>query len=73
MDCDLSNAIIDRDVVINAVCVFGGIDIKVPDNVEIVSEVAGVFGGIDVNKRNSSAPYKLYIEGVSIFGGIDII
>ena len=73
VDCDLSNAIIDRDVVINAVCVFGGIDIKVPDNVEIVSEVAGVFGGIDVNKRNSSAPYKLYIEGVSIFGGIDII
>ena len=33
--CDLRNAIIEKDVVINASSTFGGIDIYVPENVKI--------------------------------------
>lgn len=72
VDCDLRGAIIDQDCVINAACVFGGIDIKVPDNVQVINNSATVFGGIDVHKNNPTATHKLYIEGACIFGGIDI-
>lgn len=72
VECDLTKAIIDRDCVIKVSCAFGGIDIKVPDNVKVVNNVACIFGGVDVDKSNNNAPYTLYIEGVCTFGGVDI-
>ena len=71
IECDLSKAIIDRDCVINAACVFGGIDIKVPDNVKVVSNTVCIFGGVDVIGGNKNAPYTVYIQGACIFGGIE--
>ena len=72
VDCDLRGAIIDRDCVIKCCCVFGGIDIMVPDNVKVVTNTACVFGGIDVNKSNNSAVHTIYVEGACIFGGIEV-
>ena len=72
VECDLRGAIIDRDCVINATCVFGGIDIKAPSNVKVISDTTCIFGGVDVNKSNDNAMYTIYIEGVCLFGGIDI-
>lgn len=72
VECDVSNAIIERDTVINATCVFGGIDIRVSDNVKVVNNTTCVFGGVDVKSSNPNAPYTLYIEGACLFGGIDI-
>ncbi len=72
IDCDLRGAIIDRDCVIKVCCVFGGIDIKVPDNVKVVTNAAAIFGGIDVLKSNSTAEHTLYIEGLCTFGGVDV-
>ena len=72
VDCDIRHAIIDRDVVINATCVFGGIDIKVSDNVKVVNNTTCVFGGVDVRNSNPNAPYTLYIEGTCMFGGVDV-
>lgn len=72
VECDLRNAIIDKDVVIKACCVFGGIDIFVPDNVKIVTNTTCIFGGVDVNKENRLAEHTLYVEGICMFGGIDI-
>lgn len=72
VDCDLSRAIIDRDCVIRATCVFGGIDIKVPSNVKVVTNTACVFGGIDVNRDNKDGAYTIYVEGACVFGGIDV-
>lgn len=72
VECDLTKAIIDRDCVIKVTCAFGGIDIRVPDNVKVVNNVACIFGGVDVDKSNNNAPYTLYIEGVCTFGGVDI-
>ncbi len=72
VDCDLRGAIIDRDCVVKVCAVFGGIDIKAPDNVKVVSNVTSVFGGVDVKKSDSNGAHTLYIEGVCMFGGIDI-
>ena len=72
IDCDLRNAIIEKDCVINVCCVFAGIDIFVPDNVRIVNNTNAVFGGIDVIKHNKNFEYTIYIEGLCMFGGIDV-
>lgn len=72
IDCDLRGAIIDRDCVIKTCTVFGGIDIKVPDNVKVVSNVTCMFGGTEIKKSNSNGAHTLYIEGVCLFGGVDI-
>jgi predicted membrane protein len=72
VDCDIRHAIIDRDCVIKVCSVFGGIDIKVPDNVKVVTNTTSVFGGIDVHKSNPNGIHTLYIEGVCMFGGVDV-
>lgn len=59
---------------IRVFCLFGGEEIYVPEHVNVVSKAFGIFGGVS-NKAPSiadrSAP-TIIIEGVAIFGGIDI-
>lgn len=72
--CDLRNAIIDSDVVINVYAVFGGIEIYVPSNVKIKIKSTPIFGGIE-NKANTRADensYTIYINGTAIFGGVEV-
>ena len=61
--CDLRNAVIEQDCVIQASAIFGGIDIFVPDNINIKVSSNSIFGGVS-NKtedyRDDSAP-TLYI------------
>lgn len=70
---DLREAIIKKDVVINARAIFGGIDILVPENINIVVSSSSMFGGVD-NKReiNQDNKITIYVNGSSLFGGIDI-
>lgn len=70
---DLREAIIKKDVVINARVIFGGIDILVPENINVVVSSSSMFGGVD-NKReiNQDNKITIYVNGSSLFGGIDI-
>ncbi len=70
---DLREAIIKKDVVINARAIFGGIDILVPENMNVVVSSSSMFGGVD-NKReiNQDNKITIYVNGSSLFGGIDI-
>ena len=72
--CDLRNAVIEKDAVINACCIFGGIDILLPDNVNIKVSSSSIFGGIsDKNHKNRAEnAVTLYINGTCMFGGMDI-
>ena len=72
VDCDLRGAIIDRDCVIKVCAVFGGIDIIVPDNVKVVTNVSCIFAGVDNDVDGQNYVHTLYIEGACVFGGIDI-
>lgn len=72
VDCDLRNAIIENDCTIKVTVAFGGIDIMVPDNVNVVNNIPCVFGGTDVKNSNSNAEHTIYIDGFCAFGGIDV-
>ncbi len=74
VECDLRDAIIDRDVVINASAIFGGIDIFVPADVKVKIKSTSIFGGIE-NKASTEQEEKthtIYINGTALFGGIEI-
>ena len=50
VECDLRNAIIESDIVINASSTFGAIEIYVPSNVNIKTKSTSIFGGVS-NKQ----------------------
>lgn len=71
--CDLRNAVITKDCVIKCSAIFGGIDIFVPQNVNVKVNSTSIFGGISNKANNSSAnTVTIYIEGTCLFGGVDI-
>lgn len=72
--CDLRNAIIESDVVINASCTFGGIEIYVPSNVKIKIKSVPIFGGVDnkANTKTDENSYTIYINSTAVFGGVEI-
>ena len=71
--CDLREAKIKEDVVINASSVFGGIDIIVPDDVNIKIKSNSIFGGVDNKKKNNEdKKYTIYVNASCLFGGVDI-
>lgn len=73
VECDLRGAIIEKDCTIRATSIFGGIDIMVPQGVNVKVESTNVFGGTsDECEKTLDAPVTIYIEAVSIFGGVDI-
>ena len=76
IDAHLENAIIDHDVTINATAVFGGIDIYLPENVNVQVSSASVFGGVGNEKKgqiNIEGAPTVYINASGIFGGVDIL
>ena len=72
--CDLRNAIINSDQVINASSTFGGIDIFVPSNVQVKIKSTPIFGGVNDKASHTSNPEAptLYINATCIFGGVEI-
>ena len=59
---------------ISASAVFGGIDILVPDNVNVKVSSNSIFGGVSEKKHNpdNAGAVTLYINATCIFGGVDI-
>ena len=74
LKCDLRNAIIDSDVVINASSTFGGIEIYVPSNVKIKIKSIPIFGGVEnkANTKTDENSHIIYINSTAIFGGVEI-
>lgn len=72
--CDLKDAIIKEDVVINASSIFGGITIYVPEGVNIKITSNSLFGGVSDERKNkvTDGKYTIYINATAMFGGIEI-
>ena len=71
---DLRKAKIKEDAVINATAIFGGIDILVPDDVIIKTKSNSLFGGVS-NKKTTEAKSgspTIYVNGMALFGGVEI-
>ena len=73
IDLNLTEAQIQKDTLINVTSVFGGVDIKVPSNVNVKVKSTSIFGGVDnkVKKYTESLP-TIYVKAFCLFGGADI-
>ena len=74
MKCDLRKAIFQQDCAINATAVFGGIDIYVPDGVNVKINSTSIFGGVSHENHRADIPgaVTLYINATCMFGGVEI-
>lgn len=75
INLDLRSSMINEDVVIDCTSVFGGVDIHIPNDVNIKVSSTPIFGGVSNKKRTGNfingAP-TIYINAVCMFGGVDI-
>jgi hypothetical protein len=74
-DLDLTDAAFaGREVTITVFALFGGAQITVPPDVQVINDVFALFGGVD-NKATAPTPPGapvLRIRGFAMFGGIGI-
>lgn len=74
LELDLRQSIVEKDTIINATSVFGGIDIRVPENTNIKVKSTSIFGGVSNDTKNvqkDNIP-TIYINAFCMFGGVDL-
>lgn len=69
---DLRNAIIEGDCNVRANCIFGGITILVPENVNVKVNGSSIFGGTSNQTTDHPGAHTIYVKGNSIFGGVSV-
>ena len=74
VDLDLRKAKFEKDTVIKTFCLFGGIDIKVPEDVQIKIRSGFVFGGVSDDRKGdkNKGKHTIYLDAGGGFGGISI-
>lgn len=73
INLDLRKATFSKETVIKASCIFGGIDILLPDDVNVILKSTPIFGGVSNKLRHNKDNKKtVYIDAFCLFGGIDI-
>ena len=72
--CDLRGAVINGDCVINASTIFGGIDIYVPEGLNVKVSSNSIFGGVSGRERRNDPAnqHTLYLNATCLFGGVEI-
>jgi predicted membrane protein len=73
-ELDLRHAAIDGDAFLDVFAMWGGIDIRVPEEWTVVSHVLPLLGG-SVNKTRTvpgAVSHRLVVRGFAIMGGIEI-
>lgn len=72
-DLDMRDAVFEgREVTVYAFAVFGGIDITVPEGVEVRNQGVGIFGGFGgrgTTDIDPAAPVVI-VKGLALFGGV---
>jgi predicted membrane protein len=73
-EIDLRQSAINGDAVIDVLAVWGGIDIRVPEDWTVESRVVPLLGGVDDKTRPPQGPtvHRLTLRGFAIMGGIEI-
>ncbi|MBR2841224.1 hypothetical protein IKE80_00335 [Candidatus Saccharibacteria bacterium] len=74
VELDLRNAKFTKDTVIKAFALFGGIDIIVPEDVQVKIKSGFIFGGISDDRKSTSTKgkYTIYLDAAGGFGGVTI-
>lgn len=73
VDCDLRGALIENDCTVNAVALFGGVDIFLPEGVNVEITSTSFFGGASSEKHINlpDNPHTVYVKAFCLFGGVD--
>lgn len=71
---DLRKAVIESDCIINLCAIFGGVDILLPEDVNVKISSTSIFGGVSDKRENKTnkAEHTIYINATCMFGGADI-
>ena len=74
VEVDLRNAAINGEAVIDVFAMWGGIEIKVPENWTVIGRVTPLMGGVEDKTRapQNATTNRLIIRGVVVMGGIEI-
>jgi len=75
IELDLRDATFESQVaVITGLRCFGGVEITVPEGVEVRNETMSIFGGTDIQDVGGPRPGApvLVIKGLNLFGGISV-
>jgi len=73
--CDLRNATLKKDVIINASSIFGGITLYIPENTNVKLVSTPIFGGVSDERKkhnNKDADVTIYVNAICMFGGIEL-
>lgn len=73
-ELDLRGSIIVEDVTIDATAIFGGVEIYLPDDVNVKLTSTALFGAAENGVKRAEVPEwpTVYIRATSIFGGVEI-
>ncbi len=72
--CGAENSLISKDCMVNCTAIFGGIDLYLPSNVNVLIRSTSIFGGVS-DKRANTAPVPgptVYVNALCLFGGVDV-
>ena len=74
VELDIRKAKFTKDTVIKAFCMFGGIEIKVPEDVQVKVRSGFIFGGVSDERKGATGKgkYTIYLDAGGGFGGITI-
>jgi cell wall-active antibiotic response 4TMS protein YvqF len=77
IELDLRDSIMEADAILEINCIFGGVELRVPDTWNVHSRSMPVFGGYDDKTRQPRVeagvkPKTLFITGMVVFGGVEI-
>ena len=73
-EVDLRHAAINGEAVIDVFAMWGGIEIRVPEDWTVINRVTPIMGGVEDNTRppQAGSPHRLTIRGMVVMGGIEI-
>ena len=73
-EIDLRKAAINGEAVIDVFAIWGGIEIRVPEDWTVVTQVTPLLGGVDDKTRppQGATAHRLTLRGVAIMGGVEI-
>jgi len=73
-ELDLRHAAIDGEAIIDVFALWGGIEIRVPDDWTVVSRVTPILGGVDDKTRppQMAARHRLVLRGFVVMAGVEI-
>jgi Domain of unknown function (DUF1707)/Cell wall-active antibiotics response 4TMS YvqF len=75
VNLDLREAVFEGATIeVSTFCCFGGLDIKVPEGMDVRNEVAGIFGGTEVKDVGDPIPGAptVVVKGLTLFGGVTV-